>query len=669
MKPAKNESRISVVVLSKDEFDLDLTLELLRPQCETLSAQCVVVDASQGRLESIHASHQWTTWIDYTGPFWRSSTIPHQRNLGCRAATGDVIAFCDAGGEPSSNWLATITAPLLSKRFSLVCGPISAKGVGVYSLINDVEDGEVVSSASTANLAFLKSVFDEVDGFDERLFYGSDLDFAWRCGDAQILCFQVRDAGMVMDFGNLSLTMRRSWRYGRAWARLYGLHPERHLWMIRKSPERVVYPIWIMFGPISLIASVSRKLRWAPVAWIGLLGVPLIRNAKTPSPRLVVTDHIIGGASVMDETLRRIVGEAGPVVFVPGEKSPYLRNLAAALERQGTPITFWRGPTKSATLNILLGPIWMILMAWRGVKIVHIHWTYGFSRSSNKLFGLFFRWWFGIFLKVAEISTLKIIWTAHNVLPHEPVFDNDFAARKILVSHSDAVIALSPHSAQTLEQKFGIAEVNVIPHGPLTIPASPTGRTDARSALNVGTLPCFSFFGNLRPYKGIETLISAAEYIGPDIAVRIAGQGDSAFVANLTRMAKVASRAGANIELNPRWQSDEDIADLLAASDYCVFPFTRIDNSGSVILALGAGVPVIVPDLPSLHHIDSIGVIRYDAASPVRALAEAMNDVTRISQVKREEMSTASREWASRFSWDAIAEETSKIYAKAIRRK
>lgn len=663
--PPANNRKISVIVLSKDEPELATSLELLRPQCEVMGAQCIVVDASEGRLEFIHRDHPWTTWIDFSGPFWRSSTIPHQRNAGCRAATGDIIAFCDSGGEPDLKWLVSITTPLLSGPTTLVCGPIYAKREGVYSVINDVPDGEVVSEAPTANLAFLKSVFDQVNGFDERLFYGSDTDFVWRCAQAQHPCYQVRDAGMHMDWGNLSLTFRRSWRYGRGWAQLYDLHPELRMWMMKKWPDSFAYPIWILLGAPTLLAGRWRKLRWLPFAWLGLLGLPLVHNFKLPKPHAVVADHIIGGASMLNETSRRVVGEMAPVIFLPGDQSPYLRHLADALIEQGTPVDFWRGPTRSATLNIMLGPIWMILLAWRGVQIVHVHWTYGFSRSSSALGGRIARWWFGVFLNVAHAAGLKIIWTAHNILPHEAVFDDDMSARRVLAARADAIIALSPHGAQEVSKLFGATKVTVISHGPLEIVSSPAGRDSAREALKVGPRPCFSFFGNLRPYKGIETLIAAAELLGPGIAVRIAGRGDPTYVAHLARLVTTANSAGADIQLEPRWRSDAEIADLLAASDVCVFPFIHADNSGSVLLALTAGLPVIIPDLSQLRHIDNAGVRRYDPANPVRTLSEVMAIDANLSHVELRTLGSASRRWALGFNWSEIAEETAAVYAQS----
>lgn len=666
---AVRAATISVVVLSKDEPALGATLDLLRPQCEALGAECVVVDASEGRLQYIRDAHSWVNWIDYSGPFWRSSTIPHQRNLGCQSASGDIIAFCDCGGEPAPDWLKSITEPLISGFRTLVCGPIFAKGAGgVFPVMNDSADGEVLSSAPTANMAFLKSVFDDVNGFDQRLYYGSDFDFVWRCADAQHPCYQVGAARMVMDWGPTSLTFRRSWRYGRGWTRLFKLHPERRNWMVKDSPERVAYPLWILLGPLLLLVS-RRRRGLTLLTWLGLLVIPLWRHRKYPSPRAVVGDHIIGGLSVLDEASRQLVGETSPVVFLPDDKTtPYLGLLADALTEQGVPVTLWRGPTRSETLNIVFGPLWLAVLAWRGARVVHIHWTYDFSHSSGPVGGKLARLWFNVFLGVARKLGLKIVWTAHNILPHEPVFDDDVEARKTLVKHCDAVIALSAHGADEVSTRFGATNVTVIPHGPLVLAPSKMGRSDARKILDVGDRICFSFFGSLRPYKGLETLIAAAERIGPDAAIRIVGRGDSRYVGELEGRIAAARATGADIRMEARWQSDSELADFLAATDFCVFPFDRVENSGSVLLSLATGVPVIIPDLSSLAHLANPGVLSYDASDPVFALSDVMRTAAGLSDVKRDELGDAGRNWMSSFEWTAIAAATANVYAQASKR-
>ncbi len=661
--------QISVVVLSKDELDLEYTLELLRPQCESLNAECIVVDASEHRLESIHQAHPWVRWIDYTGPFWRSSTIPHQRNVGCRAASGDIIAFCDAGGEPDTDWLRTITAPLLDGTHTLVCGPVYSKRVGVYSVINDIPDGELVESAPSGNLAFLKTVFDQVNGFDERLFYGSDVEFSWRCANSGNSCYQVRGARMNMDFGNSSLSLRRSWRYGRAFIRTWELHPERRLWIMKNSPERVIYPVWILLGPLSFLAATYRKLRWAPFAWLGILGLLLVRNRKAPGTLKIVGDHVVGGVSTLNEAARRISGDVAPVMFFPDDETPYLHRLSETLTSRGTTVSTWKAPSPSATINVLLGPLWIAVLAWRGLKILHIHWTYKFSVSSDPLFGRLARWWFGVFLASAHAVGVKIVWTAHNLLPHEAVFDDDMAARRVLANEADAIIALSVHGAQEITDLFGVTDVTVIPLGPLELPASLAGRDHARQTLGVEGRTCFLFFGYLRPYKGLEDLIVAAERLGSDVAVIIVGQGDADYVAKLAKMVSAANAAGADVHFDPRFQSEAELADLLAASDVCVFPFVRIDNSGSALLAQASGVPIIIPDLVSLSHIDNPGVLRFDHTDPLGALLDAMGDAAKRDHEELAALGHAAREWTFEFNWSEIADATTEVYAKAFRKK
>jgi glycosyltransferase involved in cell wall biosynthesis len=656
-----------VVVLSKDEPELADTLDILRPQCEALDAQCLVVDASEHRLESVHSAHPWVTWIDYSGPFWRSSTIPHQRNVGCRAAEGDVIAFCDAGGEPIASWLATITAPLVNRERTYVCGPVYSKRVGVYSVINDAADGEVVPSAPSGNIAFLKTMFTQVNGFDERLFYGSDVEFTWRSASAGHPCYQVRDAVMNMDFGSSSLSLRRSWRYGRAFARMWQLHPERRIRIAKASPERLVYPAWILLGPLSFLAAISRKFRWAPLTWLGALGLLLVRNRKTPGTFQVVADHIVGGASTLNEAARLIAGDVPPVIFFPTNRTTYLGPLSEALKAEGTPISLWREPTRSATMNIVLGPLWIFFLAWRGVKIIHIHWTYTFSKSSGPLLGRLARWWFGFFLASAHAAGVKIVWTAHNLLPHEPVFDDDMAAGKTLAARADAIIALSPHGARDVTALFGETNITVIPLGPLDLPPSLGNRDATREALGVNDRTCFVFFGFLRPYKGVENLIAAAEQLGPDVAVLIAGQGDPDYVTKLIGLVSSANAAGADIHFEPRWRSDEELADLLAASDVGVFPFVRVDNSASVLVAQASGLPIIVSDLESLGHLDHPGVWRFDHTDPANSLQEAMRNAAKMDHAELAALGRLARESTLDFSWPEIADAIAAVYTRTVR--
>ena len=80
------------------------------------------------------------------------------------------------------------------------------------------------------------------------------------------------------------------------------------------------------------------------------------------------------------------------------------------------------------------------------MKIIHIHWTYSFSPSSGALLGRIARWWFNIFLISAHAAGVKVVWTAHNVLPHEAVFDDDHLLRRLRVPRDRAATSVARSS-------------------------------------------------------------------------------------------------------------------------------------------------------------------------------------------------------------------------------
>lgn len=331
---------ISVVLLSKDERQLERSLELLRPQCLALGAECLVIDASEHRLDDIRDRHPWVRWHAYQGPFWRRSTIPHQRNLGVRIAQGSIIAFCDAGGEPGENWLSSIVAPIQSGSASYVCGPIHSIGVSNYTAINEVEDGAVVDSPPTANVAFTREVFEMVDGFDQRYYYGSDVDFAYRLSLRGLRCINVKAAQMGMSWGPVSTSMKRAWRYGRAWPRAFRFQPGRRALLIRHSPERLVYSGWLLgLVPAVIVSAVFTW--WIALAYALVPGLLLLKNYRAVSPWRVVAVHMVEGAAGLFEFVAGLLGEVPPVWHwsTPAADSAYQN----ASQRFGNAVTRFEG--------------------------------------------------------------------------------------------------------------------------------------------------------------------------------------------------------------------------------------------------------------------------------------------------------------------------------------
>ena len=289
---------ISVVIISKDEPSLGETLTDVAAQLasSTEEGEIVVVDASSGRLDHISRSHEGTArWVDYHPPVGVRVSIPHQRNAGVREAKGDIIVFTDAGCRPGPGWLQRLVAPLLGGENVTAGVSQEMSGQILYELPPE-QGGEntYLREAPTLNLAFRREVFDAVGGFDESFAYGSDVDFTWRVNDIGYRIRCVPDAVIQHDYGTPRRQRRRSYVYGKARARLYLKHRARRKHVLRDDPIAVVYPLFLLGLPLTLI--------FPPYPL--LLLVPAWRNRSLGMVRVIV-DHLWFGAGVLAELVRR----------------------------------------------------------------------------------------------------------------------------------------------------------------------------------------------------------------------------------------------------------------------------------------------------------------------------------------------------------------------------
>ena len=289
---------ISVVIISKDESGLDETLTDVTHQLGSISepGEIVVIDASSGRLDDIRKRHEETVrWVDFQQPAGVRVSIPHQRNAGVREAAGDIIVFTDAGCRPRPGWLERLVAPLHTDESVTAGVSQGLDGKIQYGLLPE-HAGETtyLRESPTLNFAFRRAAFDVVGGFDESFQYGSDVDFSWRLNDTghRIRC--VPDAIIQHDYGTPRRQRRRSYMYGKARVRLYRKHRSRRGQMFRNDPIMIVYPLFLLGLPLTLI------FPFYPL----LLLIPAWRNRSLGAVRVLV-DHLWFGAGVLAELAGR----------------------------------------------------------------------------------------------------------------------------------------------------------------------------------------------------------------------------------------------------------------------------------------------------------------------------------------------------------------------------
>lgn len=355
------------------------------------------------------------------------------------------------------------------------------------------------------------------------------------------------------------------------------------------------------------------------------------------------------------------------VLVTPRSGLHYLELLYRDIEASGVRVRYTKGPTPSQTLNILLAPAVLIWYRIRGFRILHIHWVFQFSlpwARRRQWARQSMEWWFGLYLRTAESLGYEIVWTAHDLLPHDQVFANDARARDLLLSKAKVVIALSEATATELHA-FGARVVRVIPIGPYADPYPVTlTREEARESFGFGRDDVVvSLIGRIEEYKGADILLQAIALLPSSSKIKLLLAGFCPNQKYREKVNRLVSETRGRTVARLEWVPDEDLARYLQATDFAVFPFREITNSASLLLAQSFGKPIVIPDLPSLRDIPRNAAIRFDPE--VSPLIDALQIAEELSEAEYREMSTAGLGWASRSDWANIARETIETYEEA----
>jgi glycosyltransferase involved in cell wall biosynthesis len=345
------------------------------------------------------------------------------------------------------------------------------------------------------------------------------------------------------------------------------------------------------------------------------------------------------------------------VLVTPKDDNPYLELLYGELARKGVQVAFLEGPTSSQTVNLLLSPLALAWFRIRGYRVLHIHWLFKFMLPWAKGADVARRAmqrWLGVYLWVAHFLGFRIVWTAHDLVPHERIFFDDDLARKLLIESCDLIVALSAMTAAQLAG-LGARNVEVVPFGSYAERhATTVDRAGARHLLGLeeGDL-VFTWIGKVGHYKGVDLLLEAIARVPKELPVRALVAGWCPDAAYLDDLAELGRRAGTRAVVRFERLNDDEIGTYLVAADLAVFPFREVTNSSSVLTALSFGLPVIVPDLDALRDLPDNCVIRYDPAR--EDLAHVLQRAAAGGTQERRAMGQAALKHTATMDWPSVA--------------
>ncbi len=250
-----------------------------------------------------------------------------------------------------------------------------------------------------------------------------------------------------------------------------------------------------------------------------------------------------------------------------------------------------------------------------------------------------------------------LVLTAHDLLPREPRPGQALAQRR-LYERVDAVIAHSEYGRGQLTDVLGLdpAKVHVVHHGAFTHLLEQPSERPLPPELAQVSAPVVLFFGLLRPYKGLETLLSAWRGIA-DAELWVVGR---------PRMPiEALPQSPAGVRFVPRFVSDEELPAYFRRADVVALPYVRterLDFSGVLATALAFGKPVVLSDVGSFGEVAATGAGVLVPPGHRDALHMALVDLLGDQPLRERMAAAAAAAAAGPYSWDEAARRTLAVY-------
>lgn len=280
--------------------------------------------------------------------------------------------------------------------------------------------------------------------------------------------------------------------------------------------------------------------------------------------------------------------------------------------------------------------------------VFHVHWPEFLLREQGRSRIL------GYLLFAALVARLwlgrrPVVRTLHNLEPHESAGAVERYLLQLLDRRTTTWIRINTITPRRAPRTLTIL------HGhyrdwfsALPVPTAVSGR--------------LLYFGLIRPYKGVESLLEAFMAIDTHTdegaSLRVVGNPSSAVLRHQIEAAVTRdARVGARLE----YVDDATLAEEIGHAQLVVLPFRQMHNSGSVLLALSLDRPVLVPRNDANQALaDEVGagwVYMYDGALSAATLRTALRQV-------RSDTRTSSPDLSAR-EWEAAGQQHGRAYAGA----
>ena len=249
-------------------------------------------------------------------------------------------------------------------------------------------------------------------------------------------------------------------------------------------------------------------------------------------------------------------------------------------------------------INWILGTIFSVFHArFSGISIFHFHIFY---TNFLVLFNLL----------LVKILFGKVVLTVHDVSSFSNS-SNSLIITNMIYKLTDRIITHNQFSKSELVNVNADLSscISIVPHGNyIPFINIQFNKEKSRKQLAIpNNRRVLLFFGMIKKVKGLEILLSALKGVvkeNPDVLLVIAGkpwENDFSSYQNIIDENNLSDY----ILLHTKFIQQEDVEHYYCASDLVVLPYTKIYQSGVLMMTLSFERPALVSDLPPMTEIIS----------------------------------------------------------------
>lgn len=232
--------------------------------------------------------------------------------------------------------------------------------------------------------------------------------------------------------------------------------------------------------------------------------------------------------------------------------------------------------------------IYSLLSKYKNDTIIfHIHWP-----KFSPLDAFYTR------LMKKHFKKLILFFTVHNIIPHEKrLFDPYFFHN--LYNKADVLIFHTEQNQIDFLSTIGSVKAGqyIIPHYSYPVRLDNTIKIKQNSLL---------FFGNIRPYKGLDVLLEAlSDLKEQNWTLTIAGNPEY----DLSKIQQFAkdNHLEPRIDWKLKWISGKELDFLFQTHEIVVLPYKRVDSSGLLNLSMSYGKIIIASDIGGIKDLITTG--------------------------------------------------------------